>query len=714
MRKLRPELMREWDEKDRFVCGSLAVSPQFIVACVYGFPPSHPLRHTSEVMISQIFHWASTLTCAVLLLGDWNETLSSCAAMSLSHQWGLHRLNDNQPTTRSKKDGPSSTQPIDHAFCNLHALDAGCVFGVSRDLVLSDHYPITGHFLTCKNEGALAWSWPKKMDLTKGLVVTEPWTNFDTPTLTHWNSAAQRWLAKSFDTTSVDKNCVTCKPVHKKKLVIDPVYSTLMKATRALDHVRREEFPDHVMLTKMHKRLYALGFRDTEDMSLLDIERLLSQKTQESLDRAQKHALDSWKKKVRAWSISSADLFKYLRNVSPAKSVVVSVAGRITSKPSELHCALVSYWGALERWPSEQSRHLAFFALEDHYALFLPHFQAQIHVSAHDLYNKVQQLSRTSPGPDGWTVSELQALPVEAWTQFLVAVQNAHVTMPTGTSMIFRRTPIEKGDYDIPSPADVRPIDIFSLPLRALSSCQVQSLIEWKRRILHPGQFASRFGAQVAMNRIGLHSAQIRHAIAPRFAISIDFSKLFNMIDASLVERVVQLCGLDHYSATQLFFPLKGAKGHWRLPRSELGPLFRVQRGLPQGMAASVLGAEVFIALFLWRLSCTLDLEIVAYVDDINLISTTRQVLEAAISQLFRFEKTFSLQVAAIKSFVWGSNDFVVNDVALKWGFQAKKTVESLGTEWPLTAVATCGYAKDKARLAKAEERLARLSHLQR
>ena len=140
--------------------------------------------------------------------------------------------------------------------------------------------------------------------------------------------------------------------------------------------------------------------------------------------------------------------------------------------------------------------------------------------------------------------------------------------------------------------------------------------------------------------------------------------------------------------------------------------MFRVHRGLPQGMAASVLGAEVFIALFLWRLSCTLDLEIVAYVDDINLISNTRQVLEAAISQLFHFEKTFSLQVAAIKSFVWGSNDFVVNDIALKWGFQAKKTVESLGTEWPLEAMATCCYTKDKARLGKADERLARLSHL--
>ena len=224
LRKIQPELLKEWDEKGRLVCGSLAICPQLIIACVYGFPPSHPLRHTNEEMIAQIFHWASSLTCAVLLVGDWNESISSCSALALSQQWGLHRLNGNQPTTRSKNDGPSSTPPIDHAFCNLHALDAGCTMNVSREVLISDHYPLTGHFLMTKSD-ALAWDWPRQTDLSQGLVNWIPWTNFAVKTLTEWNHSAQSWLAASFGASPVDKNSVRCKPVMKKKTQPDPGFT---------------------------------------------------------------------------------------------------------------------------------------------------------------------------------------------------------------------------------------------------------------------------------------------------------------------------------------------------------------------------------------------------------------------------------------------------------------------------------------------------------
>ena len=66
----------------------------------------------------------------------------------------------------------------------------------------------------------------------------------------------------------------------------------------------------------------------------------------------------------------------------------------------------------------------------------------------------------------------------------------------TGTSALFRRVPIEKGARYVRRPCDTRPLDICSLPLRCLSSCQVSSLIWWRVRILHPGQFAFRKGGQ--------------------------------------------------------------------------------------------------------------------------------------------------------------------------------------------------------------------------
>ena len=201
LRKLHPELLSHWEAKGRVVCGVLATVPELIVACVYGFPQSHVDYHANDAMFAQIFSWASLQTCAVMLMGDWNQSISSCATLALSSQWGLFRLNDNTPSTMTKKHVPASSLPIDHAFANRQALDAACTMGVRQDIWVSDHYPLWWG----KSHLSLFLLLPSRLVLASS-VLSSPLSSFLGSALvsylpnnlTEWNHAAQCWISSAF------------------------------------------------------------------------------------------------------------------------------------------------------------------------------------------------------------------------------------------------------------------------------------------------------------------------------------------------------------------------------------------------------------------------------------------------------------------------------------------------------------------------------------
>ena len=102
----------------------------------------------------------------------------------------------------------------------------------------------------------------------------------------------------------------------------------------------------------------------------------------------------------------------------------------------------------------------------------------------------------------GGGLKELRKLPVEAW-QSLVDCVNDHGYPTSGINMLFKRVPFKKGDLDCPEASDARPIDVCSLLVRALSSVQVASLALWRKRVIHPSQFATHKGTLVACAHMG-------------------------------------------------------------------------------------------------------------------------------------------------------------------------------------------------------------------
>ena len=142
-----------------------------------------------------------------------------------------------------------------------------------------------------------------------------------------------------------------------------------------------------------------------------------------------------------------------------------------------------------------------------------------------------------------------------------------------------------------------------------------------------------------------------------------------------------------------------GARGHSWLPRSEVGPMFAVQRGMPR-VFVSVLAANT----------------VLVEVDHLSLPGSCR-LYRRHQSHLWRFwhpelhhlERVFCLQVATSRSYLWGSDECALRSLSSRWGFPVKTTVETLGSEWPLTGYIPCTFEKDMMRLKQAEEWLVRL-----
>ena len=378
----------------------------------------------------------------------------------------------------------------------------------------------------------------------------------------------------------VEKNLVTCRELPVRKVRHDIRYAALSSALRSTQHVITNP-PSEEQIRSAKKKLFGVGIVVADDDFVAAKEKVIALLA-ESLNNSQKQALRDWRERVKLWHVGTSDLFRYLKNEAPSRVVALRVHVKVTAMPSLIHGAFTGFWGSLERWPSTQYKALALEQLEDHFGAFIPCADGKVSVSPHHLYQHIQSLRKTSSGPDGWTVSDLRALPLEAWSAFLQVVDRFDASPPDGTSNLFCRIPLEKSSSDVPTASEVRPIDIFSLSLRCLSSCQVASLIAWRMKVLHGGQYANKKGVVAALMRMGVTAACIRHQTRPRFALSIDFSKLFNMVDCDIVSRIMEMAGLDHHSVSVIMTTIRRAKGHWRLPRSEIGPFFVVERGVPQ------------------------------------------------------------------------------------------------------------------------------------
>ena len=405
--------------------------------------------------------------------------------------------------------------------------------------------------------------------------------------------------------------------------------------------------PSREQVRALQRKLLALNINLT---SWELAEEQLNELVARTIDDSFAHAIKKWKDRTRFWTIQSRELFSFLKNTPPEKAAAMATEYGETCHPTRILVALSDFWTRLESWPSPESKIAALDASSDHYCLFLPHSPAEVTSDPKSLYDVIQHARKSSPGPDGWTIAEVKALPLAAWRALLDVLGKGWSAFEGTLMLTYKRVPIEKGCALAPLPSSIRPIDVCSVILRAVSSMHVSSIYTWKKKMIFRGQYATHGGTIPAMARLTEVVEQIRRKRGSWFCLTIDFTKLYNMIDTDIVACALKHMGLSERSLELLMGPIALSKGHWRLPHGAASTPYAHARGIPQGLSTSVFAAEAFVSILCWKMQACTSTDIIGYIDDITFCSREKGDFLRALDILDRFVLDFALQMNCLKS----------------------------------------------------------------
>ena len=316
---------------------------------------------------------------------------------------------------------------------------------------------------------------------------------------------------------------------------------------------------------------------------------------QNYMDMQQKLILDAWREKAKQWTVGTKHAYNFVRHKDPVKSCVLRKGDRVTCHPSEVEDVLNDYWVPKESWPDGMCEETALGHLEDHYSIYLPWSQCALDFLPSHLCVAIKTAKVSSSGLDSWTIQELKSLPRAAIEALWSVLVYRWDTVQQSLAILVKRVPIGKGGDPL-DPSNTRPIDVFSCILRAFSSALYSLIQPWARSVLHPAQYATSAGAFAAASYLAVRVELSLEKFVPTYAVSCDFAKMFNMMSCGVACKSAEYMGLDPYLIDLIQRPLRAASFVWRLPFSGLPTIMQHQRGLPQGMASSVLLAECAIA----------------------------------------------------------------------------------------------------------------------
>ena len=195
------------------------------------------------------------------------------------------------------------------------------------------------------------------------------------------------------------------------------------------------------------------------------------------------------------------------------------------------------------------------------------------------------------------------------------------------------------------------------------------------------------------------------------FCLTIDFTKLYNMIDPDIVALTLQHMGLRERCTSLLLDPVTLSKGHWRLPHGAASTPYAHDRGIPQGLSTSVFASEIFVSILCWKLQKCSSSTIIGYVDDLTLCSGSCGDFLRVLGILERFVSDFALQMNSLKSSLWGTNTDALQEISREKGFALVDRVTALGAEWALTKK-NAHHRKKMTRIELTKDTLRRLKIL--
>ena len=104
--------------------------------------------------------------------------------------------------------------------------------------------------------------------------------------------------------------------------------------------------------------------------------------------------------------------------------------------------------------------------------------------------------------------------------------------------------------------------------------------------------------------------------------------------------------------------------------------------------------------------------DLVLYVDDVHIITTTEQDVRRALTIVRQFVDAFALSLSTLKSCMWGSESAKLQELSDEFHIPVTQQLEALGATWQLAAKGNCTYAKERDKIATIKQRLERVVHL--
>ena len=709
LRRLHPPELDRWDSSGRVVVVQVVNGRDgFIIVAVYGYPLSHVEHGTNESLLTDSLVWSGKTKAPVLMAGDFNETIRSSPMLAAAGEVGMRRVSPNFSSTMGKVTHIAKRPPIDHAFVSKAMWCRFSRCSLRYDLPLADHFPLLLSLFSSRLS-LPSWSWPRP----PSVLPREPvkWVRPPQPAVTfvQWSEQWRKWLEQSYGVSIQSKIQLTATPRVQKVPKTPPGCLCIQKAYRSALHNSKLDAPRQSQVDALARKLFHLSIHWDKQISTIDdVMNVLSQRLTQCLKELHAQMLKKWKGKVWLWSSSTGALHNYVRNDLPSPPLALCVDDRVVNHPLEVAQLLNEFWFSVESWPAGDSAASVWDEVEDSFAIFLPHHPCSLEITPERLYSAAQRLKKSTHGPDGWSVQEVKRLPVEAWTSFY----HMYVGAWRHVISLKRRTPLEKSASPAPSPRQVRPIDVFSILLRLVSSVACANLRSWTRQITHSTQTATHGGISRALACLAVWTESVILKASPVFAISVDLSLMFNMLSVHVSEGLAQVAGLSQQACSILSWPILSTDAVWRLPGDIVVPRSTATRGLPQGLATSVLYAELNIACLIRKLHVCCTCHTIAYVDDLHIVTADLQQLVKCVAILMDFVRVFRLCLSSLKSALWGTFPLSLQSLSAQTSIAVVDSLEALGATWNLTKKAGLPTPKEERRADKVRERLLRICHL--
>ena len=319
-------------------------------------------------------------------------------------------------------------------------------------------------------------------------------------------------------------------------------------------------------------------------------------------------------------------------------------------------------------------------------------------MNADDMRLILQKKKRsTSHGLDGVTLADLRRMPVQVLHAFCAMFRDSERTGDWPSQLVHGKV-VSLAKVPSPgSPADFRPITVFSLLYRVWSSFHARKALLALESQLPDSLYGSRpgcYAAQVWAKLLWCIEHSFQHSIDLSGMVA-DLQKAFNMLPRLVVFEIAAHMGLPGYMLVAWAGAVTQMKRRFLL-RGSLTEGIPSVTGFPEGCGLSCIAMLLIDTAFhAWHRVYFPLCTPISYVDDWQLICPSSSMLSGAKRCLEAFVQAVDLQLDMKKTFAWSLTSEGRSSLK-QAGFRVVLAAKNLGAHVQMSRKHTNSFLMDR------------------